>query len=90
MQDHEGRVELQLKVNLPQPLASEAEASGLLTTDSIEAMLRGELRRRHVDDLFRAADRLADLPLPPLTAEEVESEIAAARTQRRSSDARRR
>ena len=88
MQDHDSRVELQLRVNLPQPLASEAKASGLLTADSIEAMLRGELRRRRVDDLFHAADLLADLPMPPLTAEEVEHEIATARRQRRSSDAR--
>ena len=80
-------VELEIKVRLPQTLAREAEASGLLTADSIEAMIRDKLRRCRIDDLFAAADRLADLPMPPLTPEEVNDEIAAARQARRSTDA---
>ena len=87
MHEHENLVELEIKVDLPQHLVREAQASGLLTAGSIEAMLREELRRRRVDGLFRAADRLADLPMPPLTAEEVEGEIAPARRERRRVDA---
>ena len=87
MQNPEGFVELEIKVSLPRPLVREAEADGLLTADAIEAMLRRELRRRRVDELFQSANRLADLPMPPLTAEEIDAEIAASRRARRAADA---
>ena len=75
----------ELKVTLPDNLAREAEASGLLTPEAIEALLREEIRRRRVSDLFSAADRLANLDVPPLTESEVEAEIEAARRSRRTS-----
>ncbi len=87
MQNLESLVKLEIKVSLPRPLVREAEAGGLLTADAIEAMLRKELRRRRVDELFHAADKLADVPLPPLTAEEIDKEIAATRRARRAADA---
>jgi hypothetical protein len=77
----------ELKVTLPDGLAREAEASGLLTPEAIEALLREEIRRRRVNRLFDAADRLADLDAPPLTEAEVEAEIEAVRRSRRDSDA---
>jgi hypothetical protein len=43
-----------------------------------------------VDQLFAAADRLAAQDLPPLTEVEVETEIQAARSPRRTADASRR
>ena len=75
----------ELKVTLPDSLAREAEASGLLTPQAIEALLREEIRRRRVNQLFSAADRLANLDVPPLTESEVEAEIEAARRSRRAS-----
>lgn len=78
----------ELTVRLPEPLAGEAEEKGLLRSEEIERLLREELRRRRVDELFDAAERLADLPLPPLTQAEVEAEIKAARNERRSANAR--
>jgi hypothetical protein len=74
---------LDLKVLLPDDLAREAETEGLLTAQAIEALLREEMRRRRVNKLFDAADRLAVLPAAPLTAGEVEAEIKAARVKRR-------
>ncbi|MEW6125456.1 MAG: hypothetical protein AB1757_00215 [Acidobacteriota bacterium] len=73
----------ELTVILPDNLAREAEANGLLTAESIEALIRAELQRRRVDNLFAAAERLADLDTPPLTAAEVEAEIAAVRQSKR-------
>lgn len=73
-------------LTLPDHLAEEAEANGLLKPESIAALLRAEIRRRRVNKLFAAADELADLD-QPLTEAEVEAEIAAARMARRSSDA---
>jgi hypothetical protein len=44
----------------------------------IESLLREEIRRRRVNNLFEAADRLAALNTT-LTETEVEAEIAAVR-----------
>lgn len=74
---------VEIKLDLPESLAREAEASGLLTPQSIEALLRAELRRRRANQLFEAADRLAALAEPPLTEAEIEVEIQAARRERR-------
>lgn len=76
---------LEVKLDLPDNLAREAEANGLLTPEAIESLLRAEIRRRRVDKLFDAADRLSALDVP-LTESEVEAEIAAVRQLRRSSD----
>ena len=80
----------ELKLTLPDSLAREAEASGLLTPEAIETLLREEIRRRRVNQLFETADRLANLDMPPLTESEIEAEIEAARRSRRTSNASRR
>lgn len=77
---------VQIKLALPDALAREAEERGLLDPEAVERMIREEVRRGRVDPLFQAADRLAALPAPPLTEEELESEIAAARRARRHAD----
>jgi len=82
--------QVELKLALPDSLAREAEAAGLLTAEAIERLLREEVRRRRVDQLLAAADRLAALDLPPLTETEVEAEIEAARADRHASHAGRR
>ena len=69
-----------LILTLPDSLAREAEEKGLLKPKILESLLRAELRRRHINHLFDIADRLASINLPPLTDEEVESEIQAARS----------
>lgn len=76
---------VELKLDLPDSLALEAMANGLLTSEAIESLLRAEIRRRRVDKLFDAVDRLASLDTP-LTEAEVEAEIAAARQAHRSSN----
>lgn len=78
---------LELKVDLSETLAQEAKSKGLLESPAVERMLRAELKRSRVDQLFAAADRLAAQNLPPMTEAEVEAEIQAARAQRRASDA---
>jgi len=74
---------LEVKLNLPDSLAREAEANGLLTPEALESLLRAEIGRRRVNKLFDAADRLAALNAPPLTETEVEAEIVAVRRERR-------
>ncbi len=81
---------LELKLVLPDTLAREAEASGLLTPEAIEALLRAEIRRQRVGKLFDAADRLGASDVSPMSERDVEAEIEAVRQARRSPDARRR
>ena len=77
-------ISVELKLDLPVGLAHEAEANGLLTPESIQRLLQAEIRRRRREALFQAADRLAAIDAPPLTESEVETEIQAARSERRS------
>ena len=80
--------QVEVKLFLPDSLAQEAEANGLLTPESVEGLIRNELlRRRGVDELFDAADRLDGLDMAPLTESEVETEVQLARNARRSPDA---
>jgi hypothetical protein len=78
---------LELKLDLSDSLAQEAKDKGLLESTAVERMLRAELKRARVDQLFASADRLAAEASEPLTDAEVEAEIRAARTQRRALDA---
>ncbi|MEO6034018.1 MAG: hypothetical protein ABIQ35_02055 [Verrucomicrobiota bacterium] len=80
---------MELRLDLSDSLALEAKNNGLLEPTAVERMLRAELKRNRVDQLFAAADRLAAQNLPALTEAEVETEIQAARTQRRATDASR-
>lgn len=87
MANGENSVELELRLTLPDSLAREAEAKGLLTPQALESLLRAELQRGRINQLFQAAERLATLP--PLTEAEVEAEIQAARAERRAARASR-
>jgi hypothetical protein len=79
----------EVTIAISESLASEAEASGILRGEVLERLIRDEIRRRRSDGLFAAADRLAELPGGAMTDEELQSEIEAARAQRRENNARR-
>jgi hypothetical protein len=80
----ESTVQLELTLTLPDTVAREAGARGLLTAEMIESLITAEVQRHRVDQLFAAADRLAILPTSPLTEAEVEAEIQAGRSERRA------
>jgi transcriptional regulator of nitric oxide reductase len=79
--------ELAITLTLPDALAQEARARGLLTPEAIAQLIRQELQRQQVDALFASADRLAALQGEPPTAAELEAEIAVVRQARGSTDA---
>ena len=81
---------IQLTLNLPDKLAQQARTAGLLTPEAVRRLVEAELRQQHVDRMFAAADRLADLDLPPLTEDEIQAEIDAVRAERRTRAARHR
>jgi hypothetical protein len=78
---------LRLDLELPETLLREARDRGLLTPTAIEAMLRDEVRRRKAGEFLGAADQLAADGTPPMTTEEIEAEVEAARRDRRRRDA---
>ncbi len=74
---------MELKVNLPDTLANEAQAAGLLTPQAIERLLREAVRSQAVTALFETADRLAAANIPPMTMAEIQAEVDAVRQARR-------
>lgn len=70
---------INLKIALPEELARDAEELGLLQPEMIAAILREEVRRRAFDHLLGIADKLAAAGDEPMTPEEVQEEIRAAR-----------
>lgn len=87
MSEQEETIQLEIRLRLPDSVAREAEARGLLRPESLASLLREELRRRKVDRLFDALDRLDSVSVPPLTEAEVEAEIRAVRSRHRASHA---
>ena len=79
---------MELKVNLSDTLASEAQAAGLLTPQAIERLLREAVRGKGVNELFEAADRMAAADIPPMTMKEIQAEVDAVRKARRESAGR--
>ena len=71
-----------LTIDLPESLIKEANDAGLLEPSAIEALIREGLRRRAVDGLFNAADKLAAANFPPMTMDELQAEVNAVRKQR--------
>lgn len=70
-----------ITVSLPDDLAQAARSAGLLRDEAIAALLREAMQKRQVDRLFDSMGKLAALE-PPLTEEEIDAEIAAARAER--------
>jgi hypothetical protein len=70
-----------IQIDLPDATAQAAREAGLLTPQALEQLLREAMRKRQVDRLFTAMDKLAALE-PPMTEAEIDAEIDAARAER--------
>ena len=60
----------------------EASNLGLLEPQALQDMLREAVRRRHIARLTEARERVAAAGIPPLTMEEIQTEIEADRAER--------
>lgn len=65
-------------IELPDALAKEVREAGLLRSDYVASMFRKEIRRRKINRLFSAADRLSESDLP-ITEQDLAAEIEAYR-----------
>lgn len=70
----------ELTVTLPDALAKDAAQEGLLTAEAGSQMLREEIRRRSVAELFGPMDHMAAAPGEPMSEDEIQAQIDAVRT----------
>ncbi|MEQ1897723.1 MAG: hypothetical protein ABL971_10105 [Vicinamibacterales bacterium] len=77
---------LNLEIELPDTLAAQAKEAGLLRPDAVERLLRQALLAQRIDTLADMRTGLAAIPLPPMTPEEIQSEIDAYRSDVRRAD----
>ena len=68
-----------VEIELPDTLASQAKKAGLLEPEALERMVREALLATRVESLAQAREVLAANPLPPMTPEEIQAEIDAYR-----------
>ncbi len=73
-----------LEISLPDGLAEEAKAAGLLSPEAIEQMVREAIRRRAMEELKQAMGRMAAVEGPVMTPQEIQEEIRVARVKRRA------
>jgi len=79
---------LEIKLSLPDQLASQAEAAGILTSEGIERLVREALKREAGRRLNAIAKDLRGANFPPMNEEELNAEIAAVRAELRLARAR--
>lgn len=81
--------ELELKLSLPDQLADQAKAAGLLTSESIERLVRDAVRKAAIQRFAEIGKRLRDSGDAGITPAELESELKAVRAELREAGARR-
>lgn len=74
---------LNLQLELPDSLATQAKEAGLLEARAIEELLREAVRQRALARFLSVADRVAEAGIPEMSPEEIEAEIRAYREERR-------
>ena len=72
-----------VQITLPDSLAHDAQAAGLLTPERMEAILREQLRRRAGETLHALWQRLPKDALTPEIEQEIVDEVRAVRTEQR-------
>jgi hypothetical protein len=70
-------------ITIPDALAKEAAAEGLLEPGSIEAILRERLAAARIAKMQASREKAAATATPPMTADEIAGEIKAYRAERR-------
>ena len=75
---------LELTLNIPDELASKAQAAGLLNSEAIEKLLREQLRKQAGQELRAMLNKADASGMPPMSEEEIQAEIDAYRAERRA------
>ena len=73
-----------LQIELPDTTVQAARAAGLLTPQALDRLLTQALRRRAAaNSLLLIADRVAAEGIAPMSMQEINAEVKAARSERR-------
>ena len=75
---------LEVKLNLPDRLAREAQAAGLLTPKALSRLLKEAIQRRAAQALLAGARRATDNGSRPLSMKEIQAEVESVRQARRA------
>jgi hypothetical protein len=75
---------LELKLNLPDRLAREAQAAGLLTPDALAQLLKDAIRRRAGQALLAGAARATQSGSKPMSMKEIQAEVNTVRSARKT------
>ena len=71
------------QIELPDTTARAAQAAGLLTPEALDRLLNQALRRREAaNSLLSIADRVVAAGIAPMSMEEINAEVKAARAAR--------
>ncbi len=77
-----------VQLELPEEVVQEARTLGLLESKRLTAMIAEEVRRRRAgQELKQMLDEVRSAPGDPMTMEEINAEIKAARVERRAREA---
>ena len=72
-----------VQITLPDALAQEATSAGLLAPEKIERILRDRLHADRIERMKTSRAMLLAEPIAPMTAEEINAEIEAYRSEQR-------
>ena len=75
---------LEIKLDLPDRLAREAAAAGLLTPKALREMVKGAMQRRAALALLAGAQRASAAGSKRLSMKEIQAEVNAVRRERKS------
>jgi hypothetical protein len=73
-----------LTLDLPDRVAREAEAAGLLSAAAIARLVRAEIRRQAAERLLAGAARVKAAGIKPMPMAEIQAEVDAVRKARRA------
>lgn len=72
-----------IQIDLPDATAQAAREAGLLTSQAMARLINHELRRKQAaDSLLSIAGRVASAGIAPMSMEEINTEVKAARAER--------
>ncbi len=72
-----------IQIELPDATAQAAQDAGLLTPQALERLLNDALKRQAAaDSLLAIADRVAATGIAPMSMDEINAEVKAARAER--------
>ncbi len=73
-----------VQISLPDQLAQQAQAAGILTDEAMERIIKMELKRRAGEQLLDSARRIGAVEGVPMTSVEIQAEIDAYRAEQRA------